>query len=185
MPVLVAATRQAGLEDGFDLFVGVEGAAALWTALRRRRRAAGGAGRAGDAADRGGAAALRRGADGGGDPHGGVRGDGADGARHLLHQGVLHGAGSDHPHRPSRPREPAPARPAAGRRSRPRRGDAALQPGDGEGRGVDDQRRLVAAAGADGRARLRPPRGGARRRVRAASADGPEAAVVRLPFERA
>ena len=32
-PVMVAATRQVGLEDGFDLFVAVEGAAALWTAL--------------------------------------------------------------------------------------------------------------------------------------------------------
>lgn len=32
-PVTVAATRQAGLEDGFDLFVGVDGAAALWAAL--------------------------------------------------------------------------------------------------------------------------------------------------------
>ncbi|HEV7587678.1 MAG TPA: glycine cleavage T C-terminal barrel domain-containing protein [Longimicrobium sp.] len=31
--VIVAATRQAGLEDGFDLFVDVEGAAALWAAL--------------------------------------------------------------------------------------------------------------------------------------------------------
>ncbi|HVG43475.1 MAG TPA: glycine cleavage T C-terminal barrel domain-containing protein [Longimicrobium sp.] len=32
-PVVVAATRQGGLEDGFDLLVGAEGAAALWTAL--------------------------------------------------------------------------------------------------------------------------------------------------------
>jgi len=32
-PVMVAATRQAGLEEGFDLFVDVEGAAALWAAL--------------------------------------------------------------------------------------------------------------------------------------------------------
>src|SRR5215213_3387721 len=31
--VMVAATREAGLEDGFDLFVPAEGAAALWTAL--------------------------------------------------------------------------------------------------------------------------------------------------------
>lgn len=32
-PVLIAATRQAGLEDGFDLLIPVEAAAALWTAL--------------------------------------------------------------------------------------------------------------------------------------------------------
>jgi len=32
-PVMVAATRDAGLEDGFDLFVPVEGAVSLWTAL--------------------------------------------------------------------------------------------------------------------------------------------------------
>jgi len=37
-PVMVAATREAGLEEGFDLFVAVEDAGALWTAL-----AAGGA----------------------------------------------------------------------------------------------------------------------------------------------
>ena len=32
-PVLVAATRQIGLEDGLDLFVAAEGAEALWAAL--------------------------------------------------------------------------------------------------------------------------------------------------------
>lgn len=32
-PVMVAATRVAGLEEGFDLFVHVEGADALWSAL--------------------------------------------------------------------------------------------------------------------------------------------------------
>jgi folate-binding protein YgfZ len=33
VPVMVAATREAGLEEGFDLFVAAESAAALWTAL--------------------------------------------------------------------------------------------------------------------------------------------------------
>lgn len=33
IPVLVAATRQIGLESGFDLFVDTDDAAALWTAL--------------------------------------------------------------------------------------------------------------------------------------------------------
>jgi len=32
-PVMAAATRVAGLEDGFDLFVAAEGAGALWAAL--------------------------------------------------------------------------------------------------------------------------------------------------------
>jgi folate-binding protein YgfZ len=32
-PVMVAATRYVGLEDGFDLFVAVDAAPALWTAL--------------------------------------------------------------------------------------------------------------------------------------------------------
>ncbi|CAA9363601.1 MAG: tRNA-modifying protein YgfZ, partial [uncultured Gemmatimonadetes bacterium] len=128
---------------------------------RRPGRAPRGAGGHRDAEDRGGASALRRRPVGGGDPHRGVRGDGDDGARHLLHQGVLHGAGGDREDRPPRPREPPPARLPPGRRPRSGRRHPHLPRGHGEGGGEADECGLLADDGAGGGAGICAARAGA------------------------
>lgn len=147
-----------------------------------RGRAAGGVRRPGDAAHRGGTAALRHRPHGGDHSHRGVRIRRADGARHFVQQGLLHGAGGDRPHRPPRPREPPPARPSAGGCARAGTAHAPRPSGDGQGDRLGHERRVLATAGRDDRAGIRPARGAAGGQVRVGAVEGAAAGVVDLPF---